>query len=174
MASGNQFFTEDGILPGLGKKTQKAREDAFLKLLSNFQKKDSEKVNLEAFFDLMDEHGVYVADEEVDELCKYADENGDVDHDQMFNYARTSKFWEVLIKKDVYADEEVLKLMTKTYDLSGRPKGPPKISKLDTINKSINKVSSAFAALDKDRDGFVTKRDFARSFPSLTPVQVDA
>ena len=30
--------------------------------------------------------------------------------------------------------------MTKTYDLSGREKGPPKISKLDTINKQINKV----------------------------------
>ena len=35
---------------------------------------------------------------------------------------------------------QVLKLMTKTYDLSGREKGPPKISKLDTINKQINKV----------------------------------
>lgn len=31
--------------------------------------------------------------------------------------------------------------MTKTYDLSGREKGPPKISKLDTINKQINKVT---------------------------------
>ena len=38
---------------------------------------------------------------------------------------------------------QVLKLMTKTYDLSGREKGPPKISKLDTINKQINKVTSA-------------------------------
>ena len=77
--------------------------------------------------------------------------------------------------------------MTKTYDLSGREKGPPKISKLDTINKQINKVtvlmaaqgwtclpqvSSAFAALDKDKDGFVTKKDFERSFPNLTPTQV--
>ena len=115
--------------------------------------------------------------------------------------------------------------MTKTYDLSGREKGPPKISKLDTINKQINKVivknnitelfiatftyfkqkknlyfelwgcnshsknpiyqkawvsetiknfqvSSAFAALDKDKDGLVTKKDFERSFPSLSQTQV--
>ena len=41
---------------------------------------------------------------------------------------------------------QVLKLMTKTYDLSGREKGPPKISKLDTINKQINKVTSALSA----------------------------
>eukprot|EP00091_Calanus_sinicus_P006167 TRINITY_DN16766_c0_g1_i1.p1 TRINITY_DN16766_c0_g1~~TRINITY_DN16766_c0_g1_i1.p1 ORF type:complete len:154 (-),score=59.20 TRINITY_DN16766_c0_g1_i1:87-524(-) len=122
MASGNQLFTEDGILPGLGKKTQKAREDAFLKLLQHFEKKDSEKIMLEGFFDLMDEHGVYVADQEVDELCALADENGDIDHTQLFDYARNSKFWEILIKKDVYANEEVLKLMTKTYDLSGRAK----------------------------------------------------
>merc|ERR1719206_229237 len=174
MASGNQLFTEDGILPGLGKKTQKAREDAFMKLLRHFEKKDSEKITLEGFFDLLDEHGVYVADEEVDALCDLAEENGDIDQTQLFDFARNSKFWEILIKKDVYANEEVLKLMTKTYDLSGRPKGPPKISKLDTINKAINKVSSAFDALDKDKDGFVTKRDFERSFPSLTPVQVDA
>eukprot|EP00090_Calanus_glacialis_P019738 TRINITY_DN30273_c0_g1_i1.p1 TRINITY_DN30273_c0_g1~~TRINITY_DN30273_c0_g1_i1.p1 ORF type:complete len:250 (+),score=70.48 TRINITY_DN30273_c0_g1_i1:32-751(+) len=174
MASGNQLFTEDGILPGLGKKTQKAREDAFLKLLQHFERKESEKIMLDGFFDLMDEHGVYVADKEVDELCALSDENGDIEHTQLFDYARNSKFWEILIKKDVYANEEVLKLMTKTYDLSGRAKGPPKISKLDTINKAINKVSSAFTALDKDKDGFVTKRDFERAFPSLTSVQVDA
>jgi hypothetical protein len=75
--------------------------------------------------------------------------------------------------------------MTKTYDLSGREKGPPKISKLDTINKQINKVqspslaqpaqvTSAFGALDKDKDGLVTKKDFERSFPNLTPKQARA
>ena len=64
--------------------------------------------------------------------------------------------------------------MTKTYDLGGRVKGPPKISKLDTINKTLNRVTASFEALDKDNDGFVTKKDFARSFPNLTSVQVDA
>ena len=44
---------------------------------------------------------------------------GNVERSQLFDFARTSKFWEALIKKDVYADQEVLKLMTKTYDLSG-------------------------------------------------------
>ena len=39
MASGNQLFTEDGILPGLGKKTQKAREEAFMKFLTNFERR---------------------------------------------------------------------------------------------------------------------------------------
>ena len=33
-------------------------------------------------------------------------------------------------------------------------------------------VSSAFAALDKDKDGLVTKKDFERSFPSLSQTQV--
>ena len=174
MASGNQLFTEDGILPGLGKKTQKAREDAFLKLLANFERKDSGKVSLHGFFDCLDEHGVYVIDGEVDALCNSADDDGNIDQTVLMTYARTSKFWEILIKKDVYADQEVLKLMTKTYDLSGRPKGPPKISKLDTINKALNRVSASFDALDKDKDGFVTKKDFGRSFPNLTQEQVDA
>ena len=166
----HQFFTEDGILPGLGRKTQKARDEALLKLLNNFEQKDSGKITLQGFFDCLDEHGVFVIDEEVDQLCAQADVSGNIDRTDLFNYCRRSKFWDVLIKKDVYADEEVLKLMTKTYDLSGKPKGPPKISKLDTINKAINKVSSAFDALDKDKDGFVTKRDFNRSFPNLTQV----
>jgi len=174
MASGNQFFTEDGILPGLGKKTQKAREDAFMKLVSNFENRTNGKVNLHGFFDCLDEHGVYVMDDEVDKICASADDRGDIDKTQLYDFARTSKFWEILIKKDVYADKEVLKLMTKTYDLGGRVKGPPKISKLDTINKSLNRVTASFEALDKDNDGFVTKKDFARSFPNLTPVQVDA
>ena len=43
--------------------------------------------------------------------------------------------------------------MTKTYDLGGRVKGPPKISKLDTINKTLNRVTASFEALDKDNDG---------------------
>jgi len=179
MAS-NQLFTEDGILPGLGKKTQKQREDAFLKLLANFTVEQAaaqnlpERVDLMAFFDLLDEHNVQVEDKEVDELCGYADSKGHIDQSRLLDYSRSSNFWQILIKKDVYADPEVLKLMTKTYDLSGREKGPPKISKLDTINKQINKVSSAFAALDKDKDGLVTKKDFERSFPSLSQTQVDA
>ena len=174
MASSNQLFTEDGILPGLGKKTQKAREEAFMKFLVNFERRDTGKVSLHGMFDCLDEHGVFVPDEEVDSLCGIADDDGHIEKGPLFDFARTSKFWEILIKKDVYADQEVLKLMTKTYDLSGRPKGPPKISKLDTINKALNRVSSSFNALDKDKDGFVTKKDFARSFPNLTPVQVDA
>jgi len=172
MAS-SQLFTEDGILPGLGKKTQKEREDAFRKLLRHFDR-DDEKVDLVAFFDLLDEHNVQVEDKEVDDLCGFADSEGNIYQAKLLDYARNSSFWQILIKKDVYADPEVLKLMTKTYDLSGREKGPPKISKLDTINKQINKVSSAFSALDKDKDGFVTKKDFERSFPNLTQTQVDA
>merc|ERR1712212_336600 len=178
MAS-NQLFTEDGILPGLGKKTQKQREDAFLRLLSNFaveqqQHNLPERVDLMAFFDLLDERNVQVEDKEVDDLCGFADSQGHIDQSRLLDYSRSSNYWQILIKKDVYADPEVLKLMTKTYDLSGREKGPPKISKLDTINKQINKVSSAFAALDKDKDGLVTKKDFERSFTTLSPVQVEA
>ena len=37
---------------------------------------------------------------------------------------------------------------------------------------SSPQVSSAFAALDKDRDGYVTKKDFERSFKTLTTKQV--
>ena len=33
-------------------------------------------------------------------------------------------------------------------------------------------MSSAFAALDKDKDGLVTKKDFERSFATLSSVQV--
>ena len=48
----------------MGKKTQKQREDAFLRLLSNFaieQKQNlPERVDLMAFFDLLDEHNVQV------------------------------------------------------------------------------------------------------------------
>jgi len=147
MAS-NQLFTEDGILPGLGKKTQKQREDAFLRLLSNFtveqqQQNLPDRVDLMAFFDLLDEHNVQVEDKEVDDLCSLADSKGHIDQSRLLDYSRSSNYWQILIKKDVYADPEVLKLMTKTYDLSGREKGPPKISKLDTINKQINKVTSA-------------------------------
>ena len=32
---------------------------------------------------------------------------GHIDQTQLLNYARTSSFWLVLIKKDVYADPEV-------------------------------------------------------------------
>lgn len=174
MASGNPLFTEDGILPGLGKKTQKAREEAFMKLLNHFEKRETGKISLHGMFDCLDEHGVYVDDAEVDAVCVLADDDGHIDRGQLFDFARTSKFWDVLIKKDVYADQEILKLMTKTYDLGGRVKGPPKISKLDTINKALNRVSASFDALDKDKDGFVTKKDFSRSFPNLTSEQVDA
>ena len=48
----------------MGKKTQKQREDAFLRLLSNFtveqQQNLPERVDLIAFFDLLDEHNVQV------------------------------------------------------------------------------------------------------------------
>ena len=49
----------------MGKKTQKQREDAFLRLLSNFaveqqQHNLPERVDLMAFFDLLDEHNVQV------------------------------------------------------------------------------------------------------------------
>ena len=60
------LIDKDGILPGLGKKTQKQREDAFLKLLANFTVEQAaaqnlpERVDLMAFFDLLDEHNVQV------------------------------------------------------------------------------------------------------------------
>ena len=63
-------------------------------------------------------------------------------------------------------------MMTKTYDLSGRPKGPPRISKLDTIVKQMNKVNSAFDALDKDKDGMVTKKDFENKRGKSTPLNI--
>ena len=49
----------------MGKKTQKQREDAFLRLLSNFtveqqQQNLPDRVDLMAFFDLLDEHNVQV------------------------------------------------------------------------------------------------------------------
>ena len=145
-----------------------------MKLICSFENISTGKISLHGFFDCLDEHGVHVMDEEVDRLCCSADDDGNIEKGHLIDFARTSKFWDTLIKKDVYADQEVLKLMTKTYDLSGRVKGPPKISKLDTINKSLNRVNASFEALDKDKDGFVSKKDFARSFPNLTPAQVDA
>ena len=49
----------------MGKKTQKEREDAFSKLLSHFDKEgNTEKIDLMAFFDLLDEHNVMVREGE--------------------------------------------------------------------------------------------------------------
>ena len=149
-------------------------EESFAKLICSFEDKTTGKISLHGFFDCLDEHGVYVMDEEVDKLCCLADDDGQIDKGHLKDTSRTSKFWDILIKKDVYADQEVLKMMTKTRDITGRVKGPPKISKLDTINKALNRVSASFEALDKDKDGYVSKTDFARSFPNLTPDQVDA
>ena len=166
----NSLFLEEAKR----KKTIKERDESFMKLLDKFVFKESGKISLHGFFDCLDEHGVYVVDDEVDNLCLKADDDGGIERSLLFEFARTSKFWDVLIKKDVYADEEVLKLMSKSYNLSGRPQGPPQISKIDNINKTLNRVSASFDALDKDNDGYVTKKDFSRSFPNLTPDQVKA
>ena len=77
-----------------------------MKLLSHFES-DQERIDLVAFFDLLDEHNVQVEDKEVDGLCRFADVNGNIGATQLLNYARTSDFWQTLIKKDVYADPEV-------------------------------------------------------------------
>jgi hypothetical protein len=106
LAPSSYTTLQDGILPGLGKKTQKQREDAFMKLLSHFES-DQERIDLFAFFDLLDEHNVQVEDKEVDDLCRFADVDGNIGASKLLNYARTSEFWQILIKKDVYADPEV-------------------------------------------------------------------
>ena len=112
-------------------KTKHHNEEALRELLKHMEIVDSGKIRLEGFFDIMDEHGVVVEDEEIDEMAKLVDENGEVDKNPVFDYVRQAKFFKILVKREVYADEEILKKMS----------GPaPRISKLDTIIKQMNKV----------------------------------
>ena len=95
------------------------------------------------FLQVMADHNVTISDDEIKELIALANESGEVGKVSLTIFAKKSEFWESL-----------------------RPL-------FDDIRVKMDKSRTAFVAMDKNKDRFVDKKEFARTLEKLGSENVD-
>ena len=118
---------------GLGSRKQKIRkgnEDSLRKLASQLDVRQCGKVSLEDFLDVMDEHGVRIDKDEVEDMCALADDEGKMGIVPLVSFAKGAKFWKILQKREFYDNS------------AGRSNS--RLSKVEHISRKVGKSHSAF------------------------------
>ena len=89
-------------------------------------------------------------------MFSLADSSGEIGINAFRIYIQNSSLWKDNLEK---------------REISSENRG--KVSKVYQISKNINSTVAAFNALDIDKDGFVEKEDFTRTFNNFSNAQVD-
>lgn len=119
----------------------------------------SGKVFVKDFFDELRQGNIEVGDEEVEKLQSFADEEGQVTKDDFKHYCKHSELFQSL-------DKYAIKVGPITFSLARNHDGV--VSDLELTSKA----ELAFKALDKNSDGFISKREFNEISKTLTKEQV--
>ena len=119
----------------------------------------SGKVFVKDFFDELRQGNIEVGDEEVEKLQSFADEEGQVTKDDFKHYCKHSELFQSL-------DKYAIKVDPITFSLARNHDGV--VSDLELTSKA----ELAFKALDKNSDGFISKREFNEISKTLTKEQV--
>ena len=89
-------------------------------------------------------------------MFSLADSSGEIGINAFRIYIQNSSLWKDNLEK---------------REISSENRG--KVSKVYQISKKINSTVAAFNDLDLDKDGFVEKEDFTRTFNNFSNAQVD-
>ena len=134
----------------------KENEYSIMKILKALDLKKDERVKVQSFIDIMESNYVDVEPNEIGEMFSLADSSGEIGINAFRIYILNSSLWKDDLEK---------------REISSESRG--KVSKVYKISKKINSTIAAFNALDIDKDGFVEKEDFARTFNNFSNAQVD-
>ena len=114
------------------------------------------RIKVQSFIDIMESNNVNVEPNEIGEMFSLADSSGEIGINAFRIYIQNSSLWKDNLEKS---------------EISSESRG--KVSKVYQISKKINSTVAAFNALDLDKDGFVEKEDFTRTFNNFSNAQVD-
>ena len=135
---------------------KKENDNSIMKILKALDLKKDGRIKVQSFIDLMEKNNVNVEPSEIGEMFSLADSSGEIGINAFRIYIQNSSLW-----KDSLERKEI------------SPECRGKVSKVYMISKKINSTVAAFNALDLDKDGFVEKEDFARTFNHFSHAQVD-
>ena len=129
---------------GGGGEQMKACEVALGKIIDNLDDDNNGKVKIKAFVKFMNGYGITIQEEEVQEMEKLADSQGEVGKYALKNFVRNAWFWNDLEHQAEF------------------------------ICRESKKVAVAFSMFDENSDGYVTKAEFGRTLKNLKEEQINA
>ena len=122
---------------GGGGEQPKACEVALGKIIDSLNNDNTGKVKVETFVKFLDGYGINMQPEEVEEMEKLADTQGQVGKYALKTFVRNAWVWGDLEKQ------------------------------AETICRESKKVALAFNVMDENNDGYVTKSEFGHTLKNL-------
>jgi len=143
-------------------RTARRAEKALKEILDKADSNTNGRVELRVFISILERNGIEMKEEELETFGKLIDENGEISKTDMIMATKQSSFWK---------GHGGLESKSATGSFT---------SKVEVINAADNhrsqksKTDTAFGLFDKNRDGFITKDEFAEVSKKLSPAQIDA
>ena len=125
-------------------------------MLSSLDFKQNGRIKVQGFIDLLKYNGIHAEDDEIKEMFALADSSGEIGVSAFRIYILHSSVW-----KEKIEAKNALPIphhyLPKSLQTSGE----------------ITSTTTMFNVMDKNKDGFVEKEDFAKTFHKFSNVQVE-
>ena len=117
-------------------------------------KNENGKIFVSDYMAIMEECEIKIDDEEIEKIAAMADDKGEIKRNEFIIYMKNSDHWK--------------------QDLASKFRPGARSTKVEISANRQDKAEAAFKLLDKNRDGYITKDEFANVSKNLTPKQVEA
>lgn len=150
-----------GVTAGVSilNRSRKRKEKALQDIFAKADKNSNNKIFVSDFLEIMELNDITIEEDELAEIGKLVDENGEIKRADFITFTRSSDFW-----KDHNEEQKKAPAASKQMSADMAIKRPV----------PSDKAEAAFRIFDKDNDGFITKDEFAQVSKKLTPAQVAA
>jgi len=132
-------------------------EKALQEILHKTDRNSNGKVKLKDYLEILDANDIKMNDDELEAFVKLVDDNGEISKNDIIIQTKQSSFWK------------------GNLDLKNVPGShSTKVEIMNKTDKTMGKVDTAFKMFDKNKDGFITKEEFAQVSKSLSKEQIEA
>lgn len=140
-------------------------EKALREILDKADDNANGRVRLKDFLEILDANDVKMEDEELEVFSGLVDDNGEIAKHDLIVQSKQSSFW-----------KGNMDLKNKPGSHSTKAEAINSAKNVEVMNKTdrTGKADTAFKLFDKNKDGFITREEFAQVSKKLTKKQIDA
>jgi len=132
-------------------------EKALQEILHKADHDSNGRVKLKDYLEILEVNDIKMNECELEAFVKISDENGEISKNDIIIQTKQSSFWK------------------GNMDLKNLPGShSTKVEIMNKTDKTVGKVDTAFRMFDKNRDGFITKDEFAQVSKTLSKEQIEA
>lgn len=156
---GPASFRSLKMMAVLKQRLSRRSEKALKEILDKADSNTNGRVELKVYLAILERNGIEMDEEELETFAKLADENGEISKNDLIVHTKASSFW------------------SGSDGLQGRSLRGGSISKVEVMNatdRRHNNSEFAFGLFDKNRDGYISREEFAEVSKKLSPAQIDA